>query len=234
MFFDTIFGRNFGRIYIRKAILLCHGFPYEPGSVVDKGYGELANFLSCIAPTIIFDFSGCGNSRGHFSVEDWVEDLKRIAGKFERVSIIGYSMGGLIAIRAGADIFNLEKLIAVSTPLPAILSEERLAAMFENARRIMRVRSFEEFREEMERAKEMDPRRYIKQIKAPKLIVHGTNDDVVPFECGEAIYHEAEEPKSFLRVINGDHFLRRNHRVMSMVAEWIKGEIKDKEFEVKL
>ncbi|MDK2876046.1 MAG: uncharacterized protein PWQ22_456 [Archaeoglobaceae archaeon] len=234
MFFDTIFGRNFGRIHVKEAILVCHGFPYEPGSVIDKGYGELANFLSSIAPAVIFDFSGCGNSRGHFSVENWVEDLERIAGKFEAVSIIGYSMGGLIAIRAGADIFNLKRLIAISTPLPEIFSEERLRAMFENAKRIMRVGSFEEFRKEMERAVEMDPKRYVKRIKAPKLIVHGTNDDVVPFQCGEVIYREAEDPKFFLRVINGDHFLRRNQRVMSAVAEWIKGEIKDKEFDIRL
>ncbi|MCS7144633.1 MAG: alpha/beta hydrolase [Archaeoglobaceae archaeon] len=234
MFFDTIFGRNFGRIYISKAILVCHGFPYEAGSVLNKGYGDLAKFFSIIAPTMVFDFSGCGNSRGFFSVKYWVEDLKGIAEKFEKVSLIGYSMGGLIAIRASAELENLEKIIAVSTPIPDIFSEERLALMFENANRIMRIRSFEDFRKEMESVYEMDPRKYIKKIKAPKLIVHGTRDEIVPFDCGEAIYQNAEEPKAFLKVVNGDHFLRRNFKVMGIVADWISGRIKDKEFEIIL
>ncbi|MEM2086221.1 MAG: alpha/beta hydrolase [Archaeoglobaceae archaeon] len=213
---------------------MCHGFPYESGSVVDKGYGDLAGLFSKIAPTVIFDFSGCGNSFGIFGVGNWVEDVKRIAEKFEKVSLIGYSMGGLIAIRVGADLENLEKLVAISTPLPQIFTEDRLRAMFENAQRIMRIRSYEDFRKEMENTIEMDPRKYAKQIKVPKLIVHGTADNVVPFDCGEKIYHCAEEPKAFLKVVNGDHFLRRNFKVMSVVEEWLAGRIEDKELEIRL
>lgn len=234
MFFDTIFGRNFGRICLRNAIVICHGFPYEAGSVVDKGYGELAGFFSKIAPTLVFDFSGCGNSKGFFGVKEWVEDLTRIAEKFEKVSIIGYSMGGLIAIRAGAELENLENLVAVSTPIPDIFSEERLELMYENAKRIMRVKDFEDFCTEMRLAYKMDPREYIKKVRSAKLIVHGTKDEIVPFNCGESIYKSAEEPKAFFKVVNGDHFLRRNLRVMEFVADWLAGRIKDKEFEIRL
>lgn len=234
MFFDTIFGRNFSRIYLSNAIVICHGFPYEKGSVVEKGYGELADFFSKIAPTVIFDFSGCGNSFGFFGVKKWVEDLKRIGEKFDKVFLMGYSMGGLIAIRAGAELKNLEKLVAISTPLPQIFTEDRLKAMFENASRIMRIRSFEDFRKEMESVIEIDPREFVNKIKVPKLIVHGTADDIVPFECGKAIYECAEEPKAFLKVVNGDHFLRREPKVMTLVAGWLEGSIKDKEPEIKL
>lgn len=234
MFLDTFLGRNFGRVYVSEAIVVCHGFPYEAGSVVDKGYGDLAEFFSKIAPTFIFDFSGCGNSRGFFSVEGWVEDLKRIARSFRSVSIVGYSMGGLIAIRAGAELDNLARLIAISTPLPEVFNEERLRMMFENASKIMRTGSYEDFRREMERAREMDPRRYVRKIRAPKLIVHGTKDEIVPFRCGEEIYRHAEEPKAFLKVINGDHFLRKNFMVMELVVDWLAGRIEEKEFEVSL
>ncbi len=234
MFFDTIFGRNFGRVHLSSAIVVCHGFPYEPGSVVDKGYSGLAEFFSHISPTVVFDFSGCGNSRGKFGLDYWVEDLRRIAEKFKRVSIIGYSMGGLVAIRTSAELDNLDKLISISAPLPEIFSEERLELMFENASRIMRTGSFEEFRREMENIMELDLRRYARQVKGQKLVVHGTKDEVVPFECGEAIYREFEEPKYFIRVINGDHFLRRSPKVMSIVAEWLEGKIKEKEIKLSL
>jgi pimeloyl-ACP methyl ester carboxylesterase len=234
MFFDTIFGRNFGRVHLGSAIVVCHGFPYEPGSVVDKGYSELADFLSRIAPTVVFDFSGCGNSRGKFGLEYWVEDLRRIAEKFDRVSIIGYSMGGLVAIRTSAELGNLDRLVSISAPLPEIFSEDRVEMMFENASRIMRTGSFEEFRREMEAIREFDLRRYARKVKGQKLVVHGTKDEVVPFECGEAIYREFQEPKYLIRVINGDHFLRRSPKVMSAVAEWLEGKIKEREINLSL
>lgn len=234
MFFDTIFGRNFGRIYVSYAIVVCHGFPYEAGSVVDKGYGALAELFSRIAPTIVFDFSGCGNSGGWFGLERWVEDVKNISKKFERVSLVGYSMGGMIAIRAGAELDNLEKIVAVSTPVPDIFARDRIEIMFENAKKIMRVGSFDDFYTEMSKAKDMDPRKFASKIEASKLIVHGTNDEIVPFWCGADIFKNSKEPKAFLKVINGDHFLRKNFKVMSVVAEWLAGRIKDKEFEIRI
>ncbi|MEM0301630.1 MAG: alpha/beta fold hydrolase [Archaeoglobaceae archaeon] len=234
MFFDTIFGRNFGRVYVSYAIIVCHGFPYEAGSVIDKGYGALAELLSSVAPTVIFDFSGCGNSSGVFGLERWVEDVKNIAEKFEKVSLVGYSMGGMIAIRVGAELDNLEKIVAVSTPVPDIFTKERIEIIFENAKKIMRVGSFEYFYEEFSKAKEMDPRKFAREIEASKLIVHGTNDEIVPFWCGEDIYRNSKEPKAFLKVLNGDHFLRRNFKVMSVIAEWLAGGIKDKELEIRV
>lgn len=234
MFFDTIFGRNFGRVYLNNAILICHGFPYEGGSVIDKSYGDLAELFSRITPTIIFDFSGCGKSEGYFSIKDWVEDVKRISQKFERISLIGYSMGGLVAIRAGAELKNIENLVAISTPLPEIFDENRIKIMFENAVKIMRVGRFEDFVEKITPAYEMDPKKYIKRIFAPKLIVHGTRDEIVPFSSGEAIYNSATEPKTFFKVVDGDHFLRRNQKVMKLVADWLAGKIKDKELEIRI
>lgn len=234
MFFDTILGRNFGRVYLSKVIIVCHGFPYEPGSVIDKGYGELAEFFSKIAPTLIFDFSGCGKSFGIFGIKNWIGDVKKIAEKFEKVSLLGYSLGGLIAIEAGKELKNLEKLVAISTPIPEIFNEERIKLMFENAVKIMRLGSFERFREEMRIASELNPKRSIKKIMVPKLIVHGTKDEVVPFECGEEIYESAEEPKAFLKVIGGNHFLRKELKVMQLVSEWLEGKVTDKEIEIKL
>jgi hypothetical protein len=35
-------------------------------------------------------------------------------------------------------------------------------------------------------------------------------------------------------VINGDHFLRRSPKVMSAVAEWLEGKIKEREINLSL
>lgn len=226
MIVDTFVGRNFARLCVSRALIVCHGFPYESGSVVEKGYGEIAELFSEVEPTLIFDFSGCGKSRGYFSVRNWVEDLERISREFERVSILGYSMGALVALKTAPLLRNLEKLILVAPPLPKIFESSRLKEMHAHALKIMRIGEFEEFSREILELRNEDLLKPLRNLKAEKLVVHGTRDEVVPYECGRKIFEAMGEPKSFLRVLDGDHFLRRNEKVMRKILAWFKGEIK--------
>lgn len=232
MIVDTFVGRNFARLCVSKALIICHGFPYERGSVVEKGYSELAELFSEIEPTLIFDFSGCGNSKGYFSVGNWVEDLERVASNFSKVSILGYSMGALVAMKTAPLLKNLEKLVLVAPPLPEIFESSRLKDMHAHALEIMRIRSFEEFSKEILELQNEDLLSPLSYLKSEKLVVHGTKDDVVPYGCGLKVFEALSEPKSFLKVVNGDHFLRRNEKVMKKIVEWFKGGIKDKEIEI--
>ncbi|HET9160328.1 MAG TPA: alpha/beta hydrolase, partial [Caulobacteraceae bacterium] len=47
-------------------------------------------------------------------------------------------------------------------------------------------------------------RRWIKQVHAPVLIVHGDHDSVIPFEEGQRLYREANSPKEFVQMIGSD------------------------------
>ncbi len=49
----------------------------------------------------------------------------------------------------------------------------------------------------------------IKSIKAPKLILHSVNDEIVPFEQGKKLFENAPEPKGFVQLQGGhnDAFL---------------------------
>lgn len=234
MIVDTFIGRNFARLCVSRALIVCHGFPYEKGSVVEKGYGELAELFSEIEPTLIFDFSGCGNSRGFFSIRNWVEDLVRVAREFKRVSILGYSMGALVAMKTAPLLKNLEKLILVAPPLPEIFERSRLREMHSHALEVMRIGDFGDFSKEILELKSEKILEPLRNLDSKKLVVHGTKDEVVPYECGLKVFEAMGEPKNFLRVLNGDHFLRRNERVMRKVLEWFKGEIKDKEIEITI
>lgn len=236
MIFDNFIGRNFTRTHVSRAIIICHGFPYEKGSVVEKGYDEIAELFSEIDPAIIFDFSGCGNSKGNFSVRSWVEDLERLASKFKTVSILGYSMGALVAMKTASLLRNVEKLALISPPLPEIFDISKLREMHAHALKIMRIGSFEEFSEEILQLRKENLLSSLRNVNAnaKKLVVHGTRDDVVPYECGLKVFEALSEPKSFFKVVNGDHFLRKNEKVIQKVFEWFKGEIKDKEIEITI
>jgi uncharacterized protein len=45
----------------------------------------------------------------------------------------------------------------------------------------------------------------IGEVKMPVVVVHGTNDSIVPFEMGEELYAAAPEPKRFIRVEGAGH-----------------------------
>lgn len=45
----------------------------------------------------------------------------------------------------------------------------------------------------------------IEKIASPLLIVHGTNDRVIPYRLGKALFNAAPEPKSLITVDGADH-----------------------------
>ena len=232
MFIDANIGEKFVRFSIENCLIICHGLPFEPGSVIDKSYYELANFFSKSYPTLIFDFSGTGKSGGKFSLKTWVEDLREVAEKFGEVSIIGYSMGGSVAIRASAELENVSKLVVVSSPCSSdIFTEESLRIIYQNAKSKGVLRGIGDFsffyRSFLREFDEIEPLKWIGDVKTPKLIVHGTEDQIVPFHHFERLFKTAADPKMYLKVIGGDHFLRRNLKVQGMILSWLKGEMKE-------
>lgn len=238
MHLDKKIGRIFARIYVERALLVCHGLPYEPGSVVEKSYTDLAYLFSKRGfPTVIFDFSGTGLSDGHFSLRSWVEDLLTIAENFEEVSVLGYSMGGAVAVRAAVEMRNLQKLIVVSSPCCIdLFSDQVLKMVYENARMkniLKGIGSFESFRNSfLKEFFEIEPKNWIGDVKVEKLIVHGRKDNIVPFENGVTLYNFAKEPKTFVEVEEGDHFLRQDERVVGLIADWLEGKIKEKRIRI--
>lgn len=53
----------------------------------------------------------------------------------------------------------------------------------------------------------------IKSIKLPKLIIHSTDDRVVPFVMGQSMYRSAAEPKAFFQVDGGHITATSEHAV---------------------
>ena len=45
----------------------------------------------------------------------------------------------------------------------------------------------------------------IKQVNCPLLIIHGTDDEVIPFWHGQELFAVAEQPKRFLQVEGARH-----------------------------
>lgn len=229
MHFDTNLDRTFLRLNIEDVVVFCHGLPYQPGSVLEKGYDNLSKWFSERGKTsLIFDFSGTGLSRGSFSLSAWVEDLEKIINRFETVDIVAFSLGGVPASYVSSR-KNVRRLCLVSTPCCfdhiSILDKIYLNARSKGS--IKGIGSYNDFiskiRRDMER---LEPLKWIGESRNT-MIVHGTADDTIPFESGEMLYNAASKPKYFLKVVNGGHALRQELEVIKEIFDWLSDSKKE-------
>lgn len=50
-----------------------------------------------------------------------------------------------------------------------------------------------------------DNKTKIKAVESPKLIIHGTKDEIIPFYLGKKLFDLAQGKKQFVEIINGSH-----------------------------
>lgn len=68
----------------------------------------------------------------------------------------------------------------------------------------------------------------IVDVDAPVLLIHGTEDNVLPAECSRDIFRRAQEPKELL-LVKGDHVLSQfAHDVFDRVYDWCLGNLRPK------
>jgi fermentation-respiration switch protein FrsA (DUF1100 family) len=224
---DTVFSGKHLRVHVEDVVIFCHGLPYEAGSVIEKGYDQIAKrFAENGLNSLIFDFSGTGLSKGDFSIENWVKDLLSIVSEFTSASLVGFSMGGVVATYVAANSSNVNNLVIVGVPCCSdSITEDMLKEIYSHnkMRGVLRgLRDFESFKDRFLREMEIyEPKTWIRNVKCPKLIVHGSSDQIIPFEDGENLYSTAKEPKYFLKVVNGSHFLRNHDEVMDRIRKWL-------------
>ena len=196
-------------------IIYVHGFQAERSwllsqarFMIDEGYGAL-----------LLDLRNSGESDGdttYFGEKEWhdVEGAVNYLSTRPEVNmsllgIMGRSMGGGVVIRAQAEMGVFKFVIAQSTfssvpqlvndvvPLFTGLPSFPFAPMIvffgsrETGIDVNAVNSVNE----LQRFKD-----------TPILIMHGTEDDWIPFAQGQALYEAAKEPKQFYAIQGAKHF----------------------------
>jgi len=224
---DTEFGGKHLRFHVENVVIFCHGLPYEAGSVIEKGYDQLAkDFAEKGLNSLIFDFSGTGLSKGDFNLENWIKDLSSIINEFTSVSLVAFSMGGVVGTYVAANRDNIRNLVLVGVPCCSnSITEYMLREIYAHNKStgVLRgLRDFESFKKRFLKEMEMyEPKTWIRDVRCPKLIVHGSSDQIIPFEDAEVLFDAATEPKYFLKVVNGSHFLRHHKEVMEKIRTWL-------------
>lgn len=122
-----------------------------------------------------------------------------------RVALWGESLGTGIAVAVASEA-PVAKLV-LETPFTSAAAVGAAVYPFLPVRWLMK----DQFRSDLR----------IKNVKAPVLILHGDNDNVVPIRFGEQLYAMIEGEKKFVRVKGGQHYDLDRHGGLKAAMEFL-------------
>ena len=219
----------------RLGLVLCHGFPSGPRGALTSAetYPELANKLASEAGWVVltFNFRGTGESEGEFSLEGWMADLRAAIDHLFDVEgvagvwLAGFSAGGALAICVAGEDERIGGVAALAAPGDFGDWAADPRRFLDYAREVGVIRSkdfppdFDEWTREL---REIRPVLLATKIPPrPLLIVHGTEDDVVPIAEARALA-DAAGGQAELRTITGaGHRLRHDPRAVAVLLGWL-------------
>ncbi|WP_254568171.1 alpha/beta hydrolase [Oscillatoria sp. HE19RPO] len=168
-------------------ILYSHGNAEDLGDILPV----LTQFQNIGFSVLSFDYQGYGISEGNPTERRAVQDME--AAYFyltetlkippERIIVYGRSVGGGPALE-----------LAARYPVGGLVVESSFTSIFRTVTRIpiYPVDKFNNIRN-------------IQRVNCPVLVIHGTEDEVIPFWHGEALFAAAPEPKQALWVEGAGH-----------------------------
>lgn len=197
LFFDSTEGlRLHGWFFAGKrndrTLVYFHGNAGNIGDRVEK-----IRFLQKIGWNVFaFDYRGYGMSQGSPSIEGVLDDgraamrflTEKIGIPNEQIILFGESLGGAVAVE-----------IAAEEPVAAVILESTFTTLRDLAHSVYRF---------LPEAAVPDSYRsidLIRRLKAPVLVIHGTEDEIVPFPMGKKLFESAPHPKRFFSVPNAHH-----------------------------
>jgi pimeloyl-ACP methyl ester carboxylesterase len=219
----------------RYGLVLCHGFPSGPRGAAKSAetYPDLADRLAADAGWVVltFNFRGTGDSAGDFSFGGWLTDLRTaidhllINEGVDGVWLAGFSTGGALAICAAAEDDRVAGVATMAAPADFDGWADDPDRFLAYAREVGVIRSADFPPDPAKWAAELRETRASSAVgkipPRPLLIVHGSEDDVVPLLDARQLADAADGGVE-LRVLTGaGHRLRHDPRAVAVLLGWL-------------
>jgi len=167
-----------------------------------QGWSHTARKLHDLGfQTFMMDYQGFGNSEGKPSHKNVIADaqiafdylLNRKEVQSTKIIVLGFSLGGNLAVRIASD--NADKIDALA--IEGAFTGHRAIAIGVGPRLL----KFVPF---LLAKNAINGKKLIASIDLPKLIIHSTEDKIIPYKMGQDFYEHASEPRE-LWTISGPH-----------------------------
>jgi uncharacterized protein len=230
----------------RPCLIACHGF-------VGTKFGGSRRFLVDFARYAVehnfsvfrFDFAGCGDSEGEFvdlTLNTELEDLQAAVDAVSemegidptKIGIFGQCLGAVTAIRAGYRDERIYKVVAwapfvdFNSALLGLVGEDAFAEL-EAGREsefIYHEQSFSCNPKILEEASKIDMFEEMDRFLDPLLVIHGTEDSVVPVYQVEKLMRDTKKTagEKRLAIIEGAHhsFPYHQDELFDLTIKWFE------------
>lgn len=210
------------------AVLLLHGYPGA-----EKNVDVQRELLKRGVASFALHFRGAWGSEGRYGFADLPEQA-RAGLRFlarqpfvdpRRLAVFGFSMGGWTALHL-ASMAPVRACAAVAPVGGPEMVSPRTREVIARMGRVLRVPGKRLADDFIATVRRRDPAAAVRRSRCPLLLVHGTDDQVVPFPVSRRIH--AAAPGSRLVAAEGatHDFLDRREWLARLTAGWLSDRVR--------
>lgn len=217
-----------------QAVVLCPDFPRTTAlaNAATQSLGALADRIAADAHWLAAALQprGLAGSPGDFSITGWIEDMTQAVTDLRQegartVFLAGLGLGGVVALAAAASDPAVGGVAALAAPADLSTWAGDPRRFLEHARSVglIRTRGYpadaDRWMKELRDVRPLDLARDVSP--RPALILHGTEDEVVP-ELDARALADSCGPAAELRFVAGaGHQIRNDPRAMAILLGWL-------------
>ncbi|MGE3167076.1 MAG: alpha/beta hydrolase [Planctomycetota bacterium] len=190
----------------KGVVVMCHG---NAGNISHR-FGIAEEWRNLGYSILLFDYRGYGKSAGRPTEAGLILDARaayheaRLRGGTTPI-VAGRSLGTVPAIRLAAELTTRGLLL--DSPLASAAEMARQILPIPGLPRLLSIR--------------LDNLESIRHVRCPILILHGVDDEVIPFDQGRQVFDAAPEPKQFVPLLDtGHNDSRESPRVLAAIARF--------------